>query len=728
MRLLRLLYLLAAAVVLCPAKGIAARRGFAIVIDPQSLAQARTEVEAYAQAIEQRQGLRVYTIVDQWGVPDSIRHCLQTLYTQKQDPIVGCVLVGDIPVPMVRDAQHMTSAFKMNQTANRRDSSVPSDRFYDDFKLAFRYLDRDTAQWSHLFYYSLTAEGTQRLQPDIFSGRIRPTDAKGESRYEKLRRYLRKATEWKRNPDGLNTMLVFNGSGSLSESNVAHIDEFRGLAEHFPEFAEKPESFSYMEYTEEPYIEKKLMNELMRPELSVAMLHHHGDFDTQYLSNYPKPRTLAEAIEYIRYQARDHRRTYIRRGMEPDSALARVLRQGVPQDWLSDAGEAERERQDSILVEQTNITLADFGPEGLRPNVRLSIFDACYNGAFHNEDCIANEYIFQTGKALVGLGGTVNVLQDKWADHFLGLMADGMMVGFLGQYYTYLEWHVIGDPTFCFAPRQGAPAVNQMLATWSDKQWLKVLDKKASADLQCMAIFKNSLNPQLSDERLLRLLRTSPLAMVRLEAFQALKRRGGDSFVEAMQTASHDNYEMIQRFAVNEMQVNGDPRIVPSIARLVARNNTSARVRFNALQSLQFLDGGLVRKAVAEEVDRRVPYVLDPQEYRKGIDKSVDSYCNRWDEDIDELTQGKLDEKKALRQANYMRIYLPPYKIPAVCDFVRTCGNAPLQRDLLEALGWHGTAYTAPSIRQLCEQLTADETLDPEVRAEALKTLKRIKG
>ena len=87
---------------------IAARNGFAIVIDSVSYQEARPEVDAYARAIERLHGLKVYTVIDRWQVPDSIRATLKHLHEQKSEPIVGTVFVGDIPIVMVRDAQHLT--------------------------------------------------------------------------------------------------------------------------------------------------------------------------------------------------------------------------------------------------------------------------------------------------------------------------------------------------------------------------------------------------------------------------------------------------------------------------------------------------------------------------------------------------------------------------------------------------------------------------------------------
>ena len=93
----------------------AARDGVAVVVDVVSYDKARAELDGYVKALEQKQDYKVYVIVDRWQVPDSIRARLMALHTQKHDAIVGAVLVGDIPVPMVRDAQYLTSAFKMDQ-------------------------------------------------------------------------------------------------------------------------------------------------------------------------------------------------------------------------------------------------------------------------------------------------------------------------------------------------------------------------------------------------------------------------------------------------------------------------------------------------------------------------------------------------------------------------------------------------------------------------------------
>ena len=263
-----------------------ARGGFAIVIDPESYEQARTEVAAYAAAIESVDGLKVHTVVDRWGVPDSIRAALMRLHADKKIGLEGVVLVGDIPIAMIRDAQHLTSAFKMKQSMDRKRSSVPSDRYYDDFGLDFTYQGRDDD--APYFYYSLTAKSEQRLEPDLYSGRIRPTDAGGTSRYEKLRAYLRKVVAEKQARPQLRRMFFFSGHGYISESKVARMDEKSGWYMHFPWLKGREDAISYMDHSDTNPVKEHLMNELMRPDLDFAILHHHGYWNTQYLDNIPK--------------------------------------------------------------------------------------------------------------------------------------------------------------------------------------------------------------------------------------------------------------------------------------------------------------------------------------------------------------------------------------------------------------------------------------------------------
>ena len=99
---------------------------FAIVVDDGSYTRCRTEIELYMNAVRE-QGLDAFILEKQWESPDEIRDTLRYYYANRH--LEGAVFIGDIPVPMIRKAQHFASAFKMDEERfPMRDSSIPSDR------------------------------------------------------------------------------------------------------------------------------------------------------------------------------------------------------------------------------------------------------------------------------------------------------------------------------------------------------------------------------------------------------------------------------------------------------------------------------------------------------------------------------------------------------------------------------------------------------------------------
>ncbi|NCU32882.1 MAG: hypothetical protein EOM23_08130, partial [Candidatus Moranbacteria bacterium] len=129
----------------------------AIVADSQVMQKNKASLEKYARSIE-ADGLKTFIIEDIWGVPDSIRNVLEGLY--RESNLEGAVFVGNIPVPMIRDGQHLATAFKMDQRRDWDRSSIPSDRFYDDFDLEFDFIKRDSANTLY-YYYSLSPDGAE---------------------------------------------------------------------------------------------------------------------------------------------------------------------------------------------------------------------------------------------------------------------------------------------------------------------------------------------------------------------------------------------------------------------------------------------------------------------------------------------------------------------------------------------------------------------------------------
>lgn len=703
-----------------------ARDGVALVIDPKSYTEARAEVDDYARAIREVDGRTTYIVQDHWGVPDSLRAALYDLYTQSDDPIVGAVLIGDIPVAMVRDGQHLTSAFKMIQTRPRIESSIPSDRFYDDFSLRFDYLDRDSV--APYFYYSLSAESAQRTRPSIYSGRIRPTDAGGTSRYDKLRAYLRKATLAKRQPRQVSQLFYFSGHGYISESKVARIDEKPAYFEHFPSLRSRTNAIGYMDYGDRNPVKEMLMNELMRPDLDVAVLHHHGAWDTQYLNEVERPYMVRDAKEYIVRNLRQHIYHAAQRGKDVDSVrLAMQAKFDVPASWTADALNDSLAVADSLMDASTDLYIEDFAGYGYQPNCCVVILDACYCGSFHRDDCIANEYIFQPGQTVAVLANTVNSLQDKWADRGLGLLNQGGCMGDMARLSTYLESHVIGDPTFRFATPTDAPDLDHLMARGKASDWRRLL-RRGTPEQQALAIEMLHQQDAISSQELLQLYLSSPYGIVRLQTLRSIVDFRDDHTIDLLIAAADDDYELLQRLAVRYYGESGDERLIPALIRLSIANNTSARTTFDAGQALSSFPHDALMQEFARQFDSpRIQY-LRRDSVRQVIAHVIEHHTSRVADELDKYLKTDADERERRFAIRATRNNMVHHKVPAMLDLLQTTDDEALQLLIIEALGWHPLSVQAPLIAQRMQQIQTDDRYSATVRREALKTLNRISG
>ena len=644
------LSLLLALLLCAPLASEARTKGFVIVIDPKSLSEARAEVEAYAGAIRDVNGLKVYTVEDKWGVPDSIRAMLQR--ARRDWNIVGAVFVGDIPVPMIRDAQHLSSAFKMSQSMPRKDSSIPSDRYYDDFSLRFVPLGHD--EGTPLYYYSLTGASAQHVRPDIYTGRIRPTDAGGTSRYAKLRAYLSKVVREKRRTNRLDRILFFTGQGSLNDSRVAAMDEKTGFYDHFPHLRSDPHaSITYVDFDQEKYIKPTLMNALQRADLDLSILHHHGDYDTQYLN-------------------REHK--------------------DVP---------------DSVDRDLRDLHLRDFAAYGFAPNSRFVIFDACYNGAFQMPDCIANEYIFSPGSTVACMAGTVNLIQDKWYDRFIGLLSYGHTVGEINNYQEILESHIIGDPTFTFTPEKG-------------------ISESATGDGKALSLLTRYRAGKVKSSELLNILRTAPEDQLRLQALKLIAEVNDSNTVKGLATAAYDRCEMVQRFAVNLIRDNSTPELAVPLVDLWTDAATSARVRSDAEMSIEYFPGDVLLKAYDKVMSQR--QLVNRDSLDRRYVKRMEKYGDYWLKDVRELVADTLKDKSFRFTASAMRLYCPASGIPLILDYITAPHDDARRIALTEAIGWYGRSYLRDSIARTTLRMSRDNSLSPALRDEALKTYRRVTG
>jgi len=695
--------------------------GFAIVIDPSSYSAAKAEVDAYASAITKADGYRVTIVEDMWGVPDSLRAVLKQMRFRRKNPIVGAVFVGDIPVAMVRGAQHLASAFKMDeQRYPREQSSIPSDRFYDDFSLEFEYIGHD--EGTPLYYYNLSSGGAQRLSPDLFTGRIRPVDGEGKVRIEDLKRFLLKAADARLNPPVMDQMLFFSGHGYISESKTARLDEKRVWYEHFPFLNDGRNHIGYIDYSDAVPVKSHLMNEMMRPDLDVAMLHHHGAPDTEYLNAVERPYMVKDAKEYMVKNLRSHIYRAKQRGKDYRKMQEELkARFDVPSSWFKDALDEDVHRADSLEEASYDLYLDDFEGYGYHPSARLVVLDACYNGSFQLDDCIANRYIFQKGGTVAVQANTVNSLQDKWHDRFFGIVAAGGCVGDLVRYAPYIESHLIGDPTFRFAGKH--KNLDRIILKDRISSWRRLI-RKGSPDLQALALEHLYRKRAISSGKLLETYAHSPYAVVRLESLYCLSQEKDDNFISALGLAIADADEYIRRTAVRMIGQSGDARLIPSIIKVFLTNNATSRIVFNTTYALL----SFPKDSLFAEFGRQVQDVamVNAEEEKAKLLKSLERAATRFSEDEDSVSDPATSAKDRRMNIRQLRSYMNYANVPVLLDYLQSCDDPAVQVTLLEALGWHRLAWNSDEIAKVSSEMSHNEMLPEEVRDEARKTYKRI--
>lgn len=700
--------------------------GFAIVIDTESYQNAKAEVDAYSKSLE-KDGLFPIMVLDNQGKPESIRKKLFELHNDKKHPLEGAVFIGDIPIPMIRDAQHLTSAFKMDQKAYPwNESSVPSDRYYDDFDLKFNYLKQDSIQPLY-HYYSLRADSPQVLTPDIYSGRIKPIDNGIDDKYTLLRRYLQKVVrEREKAANIVDQILFFAGHGFVSESIVARIDEKGAYLQNFPWMHTRRQGIEYIDHKRDRYVKSRLMTELQRKNLDIALLHHHGLDSIEYLNNEPDPETPTEMVhtlkDYAGYVYRRHRG----KGTPDDSLRMNLSKNlgGLPLEWFADEESEECRKADSIMNRKINLYVSDF--KDFTPNCRLVILDACFNGSFHLPQNIAGSYIFDQGNTIATIANSVNVLQDKWSDRYLGMLGLGMRVGDLCRYNTYLESHCIGDPAFRFASAVNGMDAAEMLhkpASW----WRKQIKSEYPA-MRAMSMRKLTDAKAITSEELLDIYTNDPSEVVRMEAMTLLSRFDDENFVKCLSMIPDDSYEMIQRYGLNYIAKRGDMALVPALVKIARKNNTGKRIEFGVSQAASLYPF----EAMNEELERQ----FDSSEYSEGeivkkhVAHALDKYANSYRlRDVETLCHNDSASVKARRQAiRTFRNSTMHYKVDDLLEYVQKCTDDSITIDLLEALGWFRPSFRHSDISAVAMKMSNDATRSEEVRNAALKTYNRIEN
>lgn len=685
----------------------------AIIADSETLENNGKSIESYADAIRQ-EGKRCIIIEDKLSLPDSIRALLENLYLT--DGLEGAIFIGDIPIPMIRDAQHLTTAFKMDQKRPRHQSSVPSDRYYDDFDLKFDSLGQDEER-PLLYYYSLRADSPQRISCDIYSARIKAPIIPGKTKYEAMEEYLEKVVREKSNARYIDNIVYFAGHGYNSESLQARVDETIELYNHFDDFEGK---ISFINYTRDNFVKDRFQAMLENQDIDIALCHHHGADDTQYLSAMPYVNSIMSYIEALRMSVR----AKIRQSDDTTAIKAYYSgKYGIPEAWMQDTFDPEISESDSTTNAAMDVVIADtYGRKG---GPAFIMHDACFNGSFHLDDYIAGHYIFNPGRTIVVKGNSVNTLQDTWPLELIGLLDEGVCIGNWLKGSLTLESHIIGDPTWKFKPsaESGYDLDGAIAFRKYDTGYWKKLLKKESGDRKALAIKMLSDTGNITAAELLDIQKTDKDPVVRLEAFSCIRKYHLSGLTEAIIAGLHDDFELLQRLSALTAAKSGAPEILPHLVELYFDPALSDRVEFHLLQALEQYAYADVEKTMTETR-------AGSPNWPAG--KAFDSILGKLlraetlnAKEFEALSDDSLTFKKRRLTVSSQKNRCNVKYLDELLDYLKTGKNEELRLLVAETLGWYEYSAASGKIIETLKSLIPDEN-DVTVRNEMTKSLNRL--
>ncbi|GHV27563.1 hypothetical protein FACS1894176_09590 [Bacteroidia bacterium] len=690
---------------------------FAVFVDKNTFTSCKEEILAYRQVL-QSENLGVTIFASDWQKPEEVKAEIIKL-AQKTPDLEGMVFIGDIPVVRVRRGQFLTTAFKMHETKFPMiESSVTSDRFYDDLSLKFEYIGQDTVYNDH-FYYNLSEEGAVALHPKYYSGRMRvPKDFPGDKN-EVLKAYLRKVVAAHKEINPLDHFIYFAGHGYNSDCTTVWLQQQIAFREYFPEVFKHSSGNKFLNYRQSPAMKLNLFNELQRKETDLFFFTEHGLPDAQVINGEYPAYNYTESIEELK---RSIRTQYVRRykGKAKEAAFKKEVLEAyhLNPSVLSDE-EIEKYRvKDSIAAKNPHLELEDILK--LKSNPRVIVFNACYNGSFHKDGYVAAYHIFNGGNTIVAQGNTVNVLQDKFPDQLIGHLALGLRAGQWQKEVIMLESHLIGDPAFRFAPEKTIDRAffNKLSANLStNKQdtafWYSLLNNsdprlRATGIKQLTGYYleRDTKNLPAFSEKLLSLFKNDQGWTVRIEILEQLARIKDANFTQAVALSFSDPYELVRRRGAMWAGKIGDPIFIPLLADVLLYHPETQRVQYAAQTALTVFDQ-----------DKVSEFIPNQERTKKQLAGYLQAIAD---------PEAKLaDRETAIR-------YLRNNPLHSSIDlFLQLLNNPQENTDaqllIAEALGWFDHSFRRNEIVAALENRMQQGGLSTEVEREIKKTIKRLK-
>ena len=699
---------------------------FAVVIDAATYEKCHAEVAAYRDAL-QKDGLAVYTISADWTSPEEIRAELAKLYksNSKKMPLEGCVFIGDVPYVSVQNAQHMTTAFKMNEERFPIDeASVTSDRFYDDLNLSFEFIKRDSLD-NLRYYYKLSENSAQHLNPSFYSGRIHYPEQMGGDKYEATAKYLRKVVAERERQEKIDYMVTFAGAAYNSDCLVTWMDERVMLDEIFPQLSRNDHrALKQLNFRMNNYnMTYKLFAELERDEVDIMLFNEHGSPDKQHISGEGQIDSFNARLEALRYTVYSAIRREERKGEKGDVEGAKAYFK--ERYHLSDKFFEEYYNPTPSTKDPDDLNLEDLNSHTLNP--RFVVFNACYNGSFHQPGYVAGSYIFGDGRTVVAQGNTVNVLQDRWTYEMFGLLTHGVRVGQYNRMVATLEGHIIGDPAFRFAPTVEGTLAQDMVTKKVVKgknvsYWTALLDAP-NADVQSLALRMLADGGAISAKELLNKYRTCNYATTRMECLKLIMRFGYcEAAIAAVSEALYDSYEVVRRNAATYAWMLGAEELADEISDVLINYPESQRVGFILNRAMEMLPEQVAMAAFDKAAAAtHYPEKENIEALRKYQMRSQKTKHSEMDDlfNNEEKLAARISAIRGVRNNTYHEYV--PQMIALVNDEAQP---VELRVAVVEALGWFVASPRKAEIIAACEAL---KSTDKALMAEAQQTINRLK-
>ncbi|QEC42807.1 HEAT repeat domain-containing protein [Pseudobacter ginsenosidimutans] len=680
----------------------------------------------YCQMLESKEALGVYAVAAQWKDPDQVRNTLMDI--RKIYPgLEGMVLIGNVPVAMIRNAQHMTTAFKMDEIKfDRKQSSVASDRFYDDVDLKFRAIGQDDKNplW---FYYELDESSLQSIRSDLYSGRIM-SHASGATRVQEISRFLDKAVAARNTKNPLDQMLAFTGGAYNSESITSWMHEQYALQESLPPVFRNAKGYRALHFSMDQKMKYRLFSEIQRPGLDLTIFTEHGDIEKQYINNPPSGDDMDFSVSFIQQYLRSSLRRAAQKGQDSEQAVTAMIKKyGVPREWFEGAFDNDSLRiADSIFAASGNIYSSELA--NVKPASRIVIFNACYNGSFHHPDNISAAYLFGDGQTLVTHGNTTNVLQDKWTIEHIGLLGRGARAGQWSRIINTLESSLNGDPTYHFDHAQSA-SINKMLsATQSKEYWKKQLAQK---DIVWQMVAMRRLFEANAKEYapvLRKIYDTASSRNMRMEALRLLSLTGDANYLAVAGDALNDPYELVRRKSAEWIAKAGHDQFIPQLLDLLIAFPDDARTNWTASRALSVLNSDELLKQI-EAKKAAFSFEYNNQELYEELQKLAASGKRDAAETLNGILNKNTTEQARIQKVRLLRnMYyhqLIPQLLPVMADATEP---VELRKNIVEALGWFSNSYNKGLIIDACRKLSASNDTPEILKAEAIQTIGRLQS